>query len=249
MDAQTLKTVGLTQLETLSLVATQSLGGEHSLTQALSQAAETVRAASVDSPAEETNTGETDADEATEEVGRVIPEGFADEEELQSFLDEQLGEGEDGEEAGAAVLDVIGTRYNEDGTTTELGNKEETFQRVREIIVEQNESLEEEGQEVPENPRQFSVEYKLLDGSTLTDETVNTIIAHPISNNLHSLGNLAILDIENGEDASTKTVNFVVLEEGELPLTAFERQIMEYRGSQVIPGIGLVQAVGGITAN
>ena len=236
MDEKALEALALEQLQSLVKVAEKSLGADHSLTTALSEAIELV-----DSAEEAPLDNDFENDEYGEEL--PTPDGFANREEYADFLADQLGE----EALDTAIVDVVGTIHNEDGTTQEVGNAAESFRQARETVEAINEERAEYGEEIPANARLFSVEYTLLSGDELTEGTVRQIVDHPVSNNLKALGNLAILDILG--QGSQRTVNFAILEEGELPLAAFQEQIVAYRGTTAIPGVGLVQAAGNVTTD
>lgn len=176
-----------------------------------------------------------------DEVEPVIPEGF-NEDNFRDFLNTNSAAFDTtGEELASSVTDVAGlVDVNNDGNLVEVGN----FDESADAIAEQIDLLEAENGELPEVSNLVTVSYTALNEEELTEENVREILDHPISQTLNKLGNIQLLSIEPGEQASTKNAVFVVLEEGRLPLKALALNAVAYRGIHVFPGIGAVQAVG-----
>lgn len=187
------------------------------------------------------------ADEDEEAPERVIPAGFADEEEYDEFLDEQIAEAfadVDEENLGGirdAITDVVGVLPNANGDMVEIGNVQQSAAAADELVAQ----FEEENGEV-EVENSIYITYKRLDDRELTDDHVRTIINHPISASLQHLGNLQFMEIRGGETPSEKLAVFGIVEEGTISLKTLALGATAYRGVHVFPGIGRVSAAGAV---
>jgi hypothetical protein len=187
---------------------------------------------------------------------REIPDGFT-EDTFNDFLTEQVPvvfpeKGLDN--VTATVGDVVGVIPDGKGNYVEVGNADESIQKVRDIIAknefyedeyddEYEDEYEDENQEV-ENT--ISIVYSRLDDNELTIDNVHTIINHPISDALKRLGSIQLMEINHLDEDYEKEAVFAVLEEGPLPLKALALGITSYRGVSIFPGLGQVQAIGSV---
>jgi len=223
MDENNYLSLIASQIGTLKASAAQALGEDHAAVRALNNCYESLTLDALDIPA------------------RVTPNGFTPE-AFEDFLTEQAPVLEN--EGTDAVVDVVGTLVDENGTITEIGDAEASFAQARDIVAAHEEDAAEYGEDDIEVENSINVTYTRLDGQALTLENVQTIINHPVSAALKHFGAIQLVDVKATDNASEKQAVFAVLEEGAMPLKALALQVAAYRGITPIAGLGRIQAVG-----
>lgn len=175
----------------------------------------------------------------TEDRVVVIHENDSD---YDDYQDEDEGAYED--ENYVPLPGRVGVVVNEEeGSFVVEGDVEEMAEVALDMLAERD--FEGREEEVEVSPL-FSVLYSPEDeDNPLTIDDVQTILRHPISSPLDHLGRIELLSIvRDPDDYSSQRANFILKEEGTLPIQALAANVLRYAGSHTFPGIGTVYASG-----
>lgn len=185
----------------------------------------------------------------------TIPEGFDDEASYQDFLRGQelpthtFEDEETGEEVEETIRpdDVVGIVNGR-----EVGNLEESLNKVDEYVVGQNTIRDEETGDVlyqnePEEVPYVSVSIERADGNELTPvQLLSKVMKAPESSTMLKVfgDNFKIIE---GDTPAEKIVQFFVDNNNETSRKAaqglvYGNGMMQFGGQIVVPGIGLVKA-------
>lgn len=187
-----------------------------------------LHASDVDEDEEWLARDDDDDDEAEE---APLPDGFTDREEYNRFLESQ-GVTDTPQDVAGVLVD------EETGEVKEIGNFEQSAANVRQALEEIDTD------DTPDPEGIFVVSYTRKDGKVLSIADVRRILNDPISAPLFQMGNIQLLHIACTDNESEKEAIFSVEDNGALPLKAFALSFVQYRGTSVFPGIGLVEARG-----
>ena len=175
-----------------------------------------------------------------EEVRAIAPEGFpGGQEAFDMFMDTQTIV------TGVDTSTMVGV-VDDGDRTVEVGDVRLMSEKARELVQEVRLDLDLDEDE-PVHDRVIRISYRRLNGEELTEVQVNQILDHPYSSSLRHLGALQKLEIEQTDVPSVKKAVFAVLTDGDMPLDALALGLATYRGTQVFPGIGAVEAIADVT--
>ena len=188
---------------------------------------------------------------------RTIPRRFIDEAQYDNFVMDQMdtltGNLDDTPTEEAAeiragiydnITDVVGAVPNpETGELEEVGSLDESVAKVDEAITEMENEL---GDEI-EVGDYFIVAYTLMNGDNITEDDVDRIIQHPISNALRHMGHLNFAGVRRTDSPSTLEAVWRVELDGPISRKHFAVGAVAYAGQHVVPGVGLVQARGRVS--
>lgn len=185
------------------------------------------------------NTDDYDDDGFEDELVQV-PENFpGGAEGFQEFMQTQTNV------ADVNVSSMIGV-VSDGNRNIQVGDVQQMAETARELVEQ---ALEVRGldEDAIVHDRTITITYRRLNGQELTAGQVDQILAHPYSSSLRHLGALQKLDVEATDVPSVKKAVFAVLTDGDMPLNALALGLATYRGTQVFPGIGSVEAVADVT--
>lgn len=167
----------------------------------------------------------------------------------------QLGAGTDGFSAAlpgrhGGILDVIATigMPADEALAAELGMLAPELPAVpdgQHAINGMLEVVQDMTGHRPQAQPMFTVTYTRDDGGELTEEQVNQILEHPVSDALRRLGANQHVHTANGPDVSVKVAHFALLaNDGDIDMATVALGATAYRGT-----FNFGPAIGSVTAN